>query len=62
MSLIARLEKQAKWHARQNECPADRYSLEDEDLRALLQEAADRIKGLSIFIELRRNDWRRHLP
>ena len=61
MSLIKRLEKQAKWHERLNSCPADCYSLAHEDARALLQEAADRIKGLSLLIEYRHHEYRRHI-
>lgn len=72
MSLIEWLEKQTKWHERQTwdnagtyDDPESGYSLADEDLRALLQEAADRIKGLSLIIERQRDhihDWRRNLP
>lgn len=48
MGLVKRLEKEAKWCDRQN---YDEYSLEVEDLRALLMEAAERIRGLSLLVE-----------
>jgi len=51
MSLIERLEKQAKWHERQNDAPSSRYSLNHEEQRALLTEAAERIKGLSLLVD-----------
>lgn len=70
MSLIKRLEEQAKWHERQTwirtwdgRDPDIEYSLADEDLRALLQEAADRIKGLSILVERQQHhSYRRGTP
>lgn len=55
MSLIERLEKQAKWHERKNSYPGDRYSLRDEDSRALLTEAAERIRGLELLVDRQRN-------
>lgn len=54
MSLVERLRKLAKLHERRNAARGyelhrdeyDNYSIEDEDTRALLIEAADRIEGL----------------
>ena len=49
MSLIERLEKQAKYHA-DKIWQGNMYYIYHEDERRLLQEAADRIKALSLMI------------
>ena len=57
MSLIERLEKQAKWHERRiwrtnsHWYAGLEYWQEDEDARALLTEAVERIKGLSLLVD-----------
>ena len=50
MSLIDRLEKQAKWH-KDRIWVNNMYFIAQEDARALLQEAADRIKGLQLLVD-----------
>lgn len=54
MSLIERLEKQAKWHERRT-WDSDGYWQGDEDARALLTEAVERIRGLEQLIDQQRN-------
>ena len=51
MSLIERLEKQAKEFERLNYMPFVHYDIGAEDVRALLTEAAERIKGLSLLVD-----------
>lgn len=51
MELVKRLEEKARRYDRQN---YDDYSLAVEDLRALLTEAAERIRGLSLLVEGKR--------
>jgi hypothetical protein len=57
MSLIERLEKQAKYHA-DKIWKGNMYYIYHEDERRLLQEAADRIKALSLMIEQQKQQQR----
>ena len=57
VSLIERLEKQAKYHA-DKIWQGNMYYIYHEDERRLLQEAADRIKALSLMIDQQKQQQR----
>lgn len=54
MSLVERLKKQALVCERENHCAPEYYSIEWEDMRALLEEAVDRITGLEHLVDQQR--------